>query len=87
MQSVVSESLTPSQLLLVGPAANMFNMGDAPPNTIVLHGEDDQLVPLSDVREWAVKSGFTLGVVRDADHFFHKKLGDLKNQILDLCPY
>lgn len=87
VQSVVSESLAPSQLLLVGPAVNMFQMGDAPPNTIVLHGEDDQLVPLADVREWASKSGCTLSVVQDADHFFHKKLGNLKEQILDLCPY
>lgn len=86
VQSVVSESVKPAHLLLVGPAVNMFHMGDAPPHTIVLHGENDQLVPIADVREWATKSGFTLGVVRDADHFFHKKLAELKDHILNLCP-
>lgn len=86
VQSVVSESVKPAHLLLVGPAVNMFDMGDAPPNTIVLHGENDQLVPIAEVRAWATESGFTLGVVRDADHFFHKKLGSLKEHILDLCP-
>lgn len=86
VQSVVSESVKPAHLLLVGPAVNMFHMGEAPPHTIVLHGENDQLVPIADVREWAQKSGFTLGVVRDADHFFHKKLTELKDHILNLCP-
>lgn len=86
VQSVVSESVKPAHLLLVGPAVNMFNMGDAPPHTIVLHGENDQVVPLAEVRDWASKNGFTLGVVRDADHFFHKKLPELKDHILNLCP-
>ncbi|MBI5751122.1 MAG: alpha/beta hydrolase [Hydrogenophilales bacterium] len=86
VQSVVSESVKPAHLLLVGPAVNMFRMGDAPPHTIVLHGENDQVVPIADVREWARKSGVTLGVVRDADHFFHKKLTELKDHILNLCP-
>jgi len=86
VQSVVIETAKPAHLLLVGPAVNMFHMGDAPPHTIVLHGENDQLVPISDVREWAKKSGFTLGVVRDADHFFHKKLAELKDHIHNLCP-
>lgn len=86
VQSVVSETVHPAHLLLVGPAVNMFHMGEAPPHTVVLHGEKDQVVPLAEVRDWAHKSGFTLGVVRDADHFFHKKLSKLKEQILDLCP-
>ena len=86
MQSVVSESVKPAHLLLVGPAVNMFHMGEAPPHTIVIHGENDQLVPLAEVRDWASNSGFTLSVVRDADHFFHKKLGDLKEHIINLCP-
>lgn len=86
VQSVVSESVKPAHLLLVGPAVNMFHMGDAPPHTIVIHGENDQVVPLAEVRDWASKSGFTLGVVRDADHFFHKKLAELKDHILNLCP-
>ena len=86
VQSRVSASAKPRQLLLVGPAVNMFKMGAAPAHTLVIHGERDELVPIDQVRAWSAQYGVTLAVVRDADHFFHKKLAELKEQILELCP-
>lgn len=86
VQSVVSEHLHPAHLLLVGPAVNMFRMGKAPPHTIVIHGEHDEVAPTATAREWAERHGFTFAVVRDTDHFFHKKLSELKEHILQLCP-
>lgn len=86
VQSRVSVTAKPQQLLLVGPALNMFKMGAAPAHTLVIHGESDELVPIDQVRAWSAQYGVTLAVVRDADHFFHKKLAELKEQILELCP-
>ncbi len=86
VQSRVSETAHPKHLLLVGPALNLFQMGTAPANTLVIHGECDELVPIAQVRAWATQHGVTLAVVRDADHFFHKKLSELKHHILELCP-
>lgn len=86
VQSRVSEIARPKQLLLVGPAVNLFKMGTAPPHTLVIHGEHDELVPIDKVRAWSAQYGVTLAVVRDADHFFHKKLSQLKQHILELCP-
>ena len=86
VQSRVSATANPQQLLLVGPAVNMFKMGAAPARTLVIHGECDELVPIDQVRAWSAQYGVTLAVVRDADHFFHKKLAELKEQILELCP-
>ncbi len=86
VQSRVSAIANPQQLLLVGPAVNMFKMGAAPLHTLVIHGECDELVPIDHVRAWSAQYGVTLAVVRDADHFFHKKLAELKEQILELCP-
>lgn len=86
VQSRVSEIAQPKQLLLVGPAVNLFKMGTAPPHTLVIHGEQDELVPIDKVRAWSAQYGVTLAVVRDADHFFHKKLSQLKQHILELCP-
>jgi alpha/beta superfamily hydrolase len=86
VQSVVSETLNPRHLLLVGPAVTMFHMGEAPSHTIIIHGEDDEVAPIAAAREWAQRHGFVFAVVRNADHFFHKKLSELKQQILQLCP-
>jgi alpha/beta superfamily hydrolase len=86
VQSVVAEQLHPRHLLLVGPAVNMFRMGEAPPHTIVIHGEHDEVAPTAAAREWAERHGFVFALVRDTDHFFHKKLSELKEHILQLCP-
>ncbi|NWG88151.1 MAG: alpha/beta hydrolase [Hydrogenophilaceae bacterium] len=86
VQTVVSERLHPKHLLLVGPAVNMFHMGEAPPHTIVIHGEHDEVAPTEAARDWAARHGFVFAVVRDTDHFFHKKLSELKEHILQLCP-
>lgn len=86
VQSQVSVQAQPKQLLLVGPAVNLFKMGPAPRNTLVIHGELDELVPLDQVRAWTAQYAVPLEVVRGADHFFHKKLSQLKERILELCP-
>lgn len=86
VQSRVSETAQPKHLLLIGPALNLFQMGVAPANTLVIHGENDDIVPIDQVRNWTTQHDVTLAVIRDADHFFHKKLPELKQHILQLCP-
>ena len=86
IQSRVSETAQAKHLLLIGPALNLFHMGAAPANTLVIHGENDAIVPIDQVRKWTAHHGVTLAVIRDADHFFHKKLSELKQHILQLCP-
>lgn len=85
VQSRVSEHYQPKHLLLVGPALNLFPMNASTVPTLVIHGECDELVPLDEVRAWSAKPGVTLAVVRDADHFFHKKLAVVKQHIADVC--
>jgi len=86
IQSRVNETAQAKHLLLIGPALNLFQMGHAPANTLVIHGENDEIVPIDQVRNWTTQHGVTLAVIRDADHFFHKKLAELKQHILQLCP-
>ena len=86
IQSRVNETAQAKHLLLIGPALNLFQMGSAPANTLVIHGENDEIVPIDQVRNWTTQHGVTLAVIRDADHFFHKKLSELKQHILQLCP-
>lgn len=86
VQSVVSEQIPPAHLLLVGAPVDMFRMGEPPPHSIVIHGEHDEVAPTAATREWAERHGFAFGLVGDTDHFFHKKLPELKERILQLCP-
>lgn len=86
VQSRVAQRIPPWHLLLVGPAVNLFTLAAVPPGTIVIHGERDQIVPAEEVRRWASAHGCTFALVREADHFFHRKLGELRQHIETLCP-
>ena len=73
------------QLVLIAPAVNMFPFGAVPENTLVIHGEQDELVPLAAVQAWAQPYGVEVDVIAEADHFFHRKLPQLKQILVDRC--
>ena len=73
------------QLVLIAPAVNMFPFGAVPENTLVIHGEQDELVPLAAVQAWAQPYGVEVNAVMGADHFFHRKLPQLKQILVDRC--
>lgn len=68
----------PQQLVLVGPAVNRFNVPEVAKDTIVIHGEEDDVVPLADVMNWARPQGLPVTVFPGAGHFFHGRLTELK---------
>ncbi|HEV2610246.1 MAG TPA: alpha/beta hydrolase [Noviherbaspirillum sp.] len=67
------------RLVLVGSAAGKWAMPEVPSNTILIHGELDETIPLADVFEWARPQDLSVVVVAGADHFFHRKLHHIKN--------
>jgi alpha/beta superfamily hydrolase len=69
-------------LVLVGPAVRNFEVATVPPDTLVVHGEADEVVPLSDVLDWARPQGLPVTVVPGAGHFFHGQLPLLKRLVL-----
>lgn len=69
--------LEPAQLVLVGPAVNRFHAEPAPPGTLVIHGEHDEVVPLAAVLNWARPQQLPVVVVPGCGHFFHGRLGEL----------
>lgn len=85
VQSQVWQHLGASRVVLIGPAVNMFRFAAVPEDTLVIHGENDQLVPLADVQAWASSQPVRLAVVPGADHFFHRKLSQLRRTMIDLC--
>lgn len=70
------------KVLLVGTAASRFNVAPIPTElhmqTLVIHGEMDDTVPLSSVMAWARPQGLPVTVVPGGEHFFHGQLPLLK---------
>lgn len=68
-------------LVLVGSAAGKWPMPDVRHDTLVIHGENDETIPLADVLAWARPQNLPVVVVPGADHFFHRRLPLLKTLI------
>ncbi len=78
------------QLVLVGTAASRFEVAEVPAElhgrTVVIHGEQDDTVPLISVMDWARPQVLPVLVVPGGGHFFHGQLPLLKDLVLrQLC--
>jgi alpha/beta superfamily hydrolase len=78
----LAEAGTPAQrLVLVGAAAGKWQMADIPADTILIHGEHDETIPLQAVLDWVRPQDVPVIVIPGADHFFHRKLGHIKSWV------
>lgn len=68
-----------ARLVLVAPAARNFELAPVPADTLVVHGEADDVVPLAAVLDWARPQALPITVVPGAGHFFHGQLTLLKH--------
>lgn len=71
-----------ARTVLVGTAASRFEVPPVPAElhaqTLVLHGEHDDTVPLASVMDWARPQSLPVTVVPGGEHFFHGQLALLK---------
>jgi uncharacterized protein len=74
-----------AKLVLIAPAVSRFPVGTVPPETIVVHGETDDVVPLSAVFDWARPQHLPVTVLPGAGHFFHGQLLELRQLVKTLC--
>jgi alpha/beta superfamily hydrolase len=70
------------RLVLVAPATLNFAMPTVPADTLVIHGEADDVVPLSATMDWARPQALPVVVVPGTGHFFHGQLVLLKALVL-----
>ncbi len=87
--SHVAQTLAPvrslEKLVLVGTAASRFVVAPVAPElhdkTLVLHGEQDDTVPLSSVMDWARPQSLPVTVIPGVEHFFHGQLPLLRSLV------
>ena len=70
------------RLVLVGPATSRFDVPAVPADTVVIHGEADDVVPLAATLDWARPQTLPVIVFPGVGHFFHGQLTLLKNQVV-----
>lgn len=84
VQTRVAKRFAPERLVLVGPAVKRFALETVPADTIVVHGEHDEIVPLSDVLDWARPQALPVVVFPGCSHFFHGRLTQLRDAVVGM---
>ena len=82
VQSQAQALLHPQQLFLIGPATSKYAMPTVPANTVIIHGEEDEVIPLQSVFDWARPQQLPVIVVPGVGHFFHGRLTQLQSLVL-----
>ena len=79
------EAVMPSAVILAGAAVKrfLFRTVDLPASTLLVHGVEDEVVPLAEVQAWAATQHLEVNGLADATHFFHGKLVDLKQIVAE----
>jgi alpha/beta superfamily hydrolase len=85
VQTRVAKRVAAERIVLVGPAVNRFPAETVPPDTLVIHGEHDEVVPLQDVLDWARPQQLPIVVVPGGEHFFHGRLNILAQLVVRHC--
>lgn len=74
---------TPERLILTGSAVERFRHREVrvPDDTLLIHGEADEVVPLAEAMDFARAHRLPMVVLPDASHFFHGRLIGLRSLI------
>ncbi len=81
VQTRVAATVQAQRMVFVGPAVGRFAVGNVPADTIVIHGEMDEVVPLADVLAWARPQELPVTVFPGCGHFFHGRLPQLARTV------
>jgi len=80
--SRLPEATRPQRMVLVGPSTQKQPVAPVPADTVVIHGEADEVVPLSATLDWARPQALPVIVLPGVGHFFHGQLSLLKNLVV-----
>jgi alpha/beta superfamily hydrolase len=80
--SQLADGAKPERLVLVGPSTQKQQVPKVPSDTIVIHGESDEVVPLSATFDWARPQAIPVIVFPGVGHFFHGQLVLLRTVVM-----
>ena len=81
VQTRVARQVSAERMVLIAPAVARFDKAPVPADTIVIHGEEDDVVALADVFAWARPQQLPIVVFPGCGHFFHGRLPQLTKVI------
>ena len=70
------------RLILLGPAVGRYAMPTVREDTLVIHGEEDEVIALAEVLDWARPQMLPIVVFPGTGHFFHGKLIALQHCVI-----
>lgn len=81
----LQESRAIAAITLVGTAVSRFDVAPIPQGlrerSLIVHGEQDETVPLVDVMQWARPQSLPVLVIPAVEHFFHGQLPLLRGVV------
>jgi len=77
VQTRVAGRMEAEGLALVAPAVNRFEAQTVAGSTLIVHGDEDDVVPLPAVLAWARPQALPVVVMPGTGHFFHGRLAQL----------
>lgn len=81
-QRLAAAGAPAQRLVLVGTATSRWQVMPVAEDSLVIHGELDDTVPLSSVLDWARPQNLPVTVIPGADHFFHGRLPIIKRLVI-----
>jgi len=75
----------PLCMVLVAPAVGRFAVEPVSVDTLVIHGDEDDVVPLAEVLGWARPQQLPVTVLPGTGHFFHGYLPALQRVVTRFC--
>jgi alpha/beta superfamily hydrolase len=93
VQLRVAQRVTHEKLVLIAPAVGRLDpsmgklehINEAPSHTLIVHGDEDDVVQLQSVIDWAKPLHLPIVLLPGAGHFFHGRLTQLKQIVQNAC--
>ena len=82
VQTRVARRVQAQRVVLIAPAVTRFPVEGVAPDTLLIHGELDEVVPLQAVFDWARPQQLPVIVLPGAEHFFHGRLAQLREVVM-----
>jgi hypothetical protein len=92
VQIRLAQRIPVERMVLVGTAVGRvtgdreYPGANVPEDTVIIHGELDETVPLANVLAWAGPQDLPVVVIPGADHFFHRRLNIIRGIVKRAWP-